>query len=92
MYHLLKEAIVTHIQYGRRTPLILAYTDEISYFSNRKNVVAPVVLSTLQEKVQQMVAQCNKCKTNSKRIQSMVVDASSWNYDTIESAIHAFIC
>ncbi|GAB4221173.1 MAG TPA: uracil-DNA glycosylase family protein [Spirochaetota bacterium] len=68
MYHLLKEAIVTHIQYGRRTPLVLAYTDEISYFFNRKNVAAPVELNTFQEKVQHAVAQCNKCKTTEKNI------------------------
>ncbi len=66
MYHLLKEAILTHIQYGRKTPLILAYTDEINYFSDRKNVVAPVALNTVQEKIQHMVAQCTKCKTTEK--------------------------
>ncbi|MGB4269256.1 MAG: uracil-DNA glycosylase family protein [Spirochaetota bacterium] len=66
MYHLLKEAILTHLQYGRQIPLVLAYTDEINYFSNRKNVVAPVELNTLQEKVQHAVAQCTKCKTTVK--------------------------
>jgi len=66
MHHLLKEAIMTHIRYGRRTPLVLAYTDEISYLSNRKNVAATEVLNTLQEKVQHAVAQCNKCKTTEK--------------------------
>jgi len=66
MHHLLKEAIMTHIRYGRRTPLVLAYTDEISYLSNRKNVAATVELNTLQEKVQHAVAQCNKCTTTEK--------------------------
>ena len=66
MHHLLKEAIMTHIRYGRRTPLVLAYTDEISYLSNRKNVAATEVLNTLQEKVQHAVAQCNKCRTTEK--------------------------
>jgi len=66
MHHLLKEAIMTHIRYGRRTPLVLAYTDEISYLSNRKNVAATEVLNTLQEKVQHAVAQCNECRTTEK--------------------------
>lgn len=66
MHHVLKEAIMTHIRYGRRTPLVLAYTDEISYLLNRKNADASVVLNTLQEKVQHAVAQCSKCRTTEK--------------------------
>ncbi len=66
MHHLLKEAIMTHTRYGRRTPLVLAYTDEISYLVHRKNIAVAKVLNTIQEKVQHAVAQCTKCKDTEK--------------------------
>ncbi|MCX8123754.1 MAG: hypothetical protein N3F66_06275 [Spirochaetes bacterium] len=65
MYHLLKEAIGTHLQYGKRVPLVIAYDDEIKYFVSRKTVWEPV-LHTLQQKVQHAVAQCTKCAATEK--------------------------